>query len=160
MGFRWIKEQVHCMDTKGLVPISQTQTLAHRCTHTPSYERFKLSVQRGGHWGLWFWPFFASVFRSFKFWSLVLRFSTAPRFAVISPYRTQYMVCRCCSRFFGGFITHTLHAALQCYTDIIVLVFNNFGHHFAVFGALCCGFVVFAIPQCPPLQNIGLIVQA
>ena len=60
------------------------------------------------------------------------------------------MVYRCCSRFFGSFITRTLHAALQGYTDITVLVFNDFGHGFADFGTFCCGFADFATPQCPP----------
>ena len=78
-----------------------------------------------------------------------MRFSTAPQFAVISPYRTQFMVCRCCSRFFGNFITHTLHAALKRYTDIAVSVFNDFGHGFAVFGAFCCGFAVLLSPNVP-----------
>ena len=55
--------------------------------------------------------------------------------------------------FFGSFITHTLHAAQQCYTDIVVSVFNNFGYGFAVFGAFCCGLAVFATPQCPPLHG-------
>ena len=73
------------------------------------------------------------------------------RFAVVSPYCRQFMVCRCCSWFFGSFITRTLHAALQCYTNIAVSVFNNFGRGFAVFGAFCCGFVVLlSSPQCPP----------
>ena len=69
---------------------------------------------------------------------------------VVSPYRRQFMVCRCCSRFFGSFITHTLHEPLECYTDIVVSVFNDFGHGFAVFGAFCRGFAVFATPQWPP----------
>ena len=99
---------------------------------------------------LQFWPFFTSVFQSFRFWSLVLRFSTALRFAVVSPFCRRFRVCRCCSKFFGSFITHTLHAALECYTDIAVSVFNGFGHWFAVFGAFCCGFAVFATLQCPP----------
>ena len=59
------------------------------------------------------------------------------------------MVYKCCSRFFGSFITHTLYASLECYADIVASVFNNFGHGFAVFGAFCCGFAVFATPQCP-----------
>ena len=38
---------------------------------------------------------------------------------------------------------------LECM--IAVLVFNDFGHGFAVFGTFCCGFAVFATPKCPPL---------
>ena len=104
----------------------------------------------GGHWGWRFWPFFASVFRSYRFLSSVLRFSTALGFVVVSLYRSPFTVCRCCSRFFGSFITHTLYAALERYTDIVVLVFNDFGHGFAVFGNFCCSFAVFTTPQCPP----------
>ena len=59
-----------------------------------------------------------------------LGFSTATQFAVISPYCRRFTVCRCCSQFFGDFITHTLHAALQHYTDIAVSVFKDFGHGF------------------------------
>ena len=44
--------------------------------------------------------------------------------------------------------------ALQCYTDITVLVLNDFGHGFAVFGAFCCGFAVFATPSAP-LKHVG-----
>ena len=69
---------------------------------------------------------------------------------VVSPFCRRFMVCRCCSRFFGSFITHTLDAALLRYTDIAVSVFNDFGQGFAVFGTFCCGFAVFATPQCPP----------
>ena len=98
-----------------------------------------------------FWPFFTSVFLSFSFWSLVLWFSKAPWFTVVSPYRRWFMVCRCCSWFFGSFITLTLHAPLEHYTDIAVSVFSDFGHGFAVFGAFCCGFVVFASPLETPL---------
>ena len=32
-------------------------------------------------------------------------------------------------------LSHTLHAALERYIDIAALVFNYFGHSFAVFGA-------------------------
>ena len=102
----------------------------------------------GGHWGsrfcgfVPFWPRFFGV----------LDFEA--RFAGFSPYRRRFTVCRCCSRFFDSFITHTLHAALQRYTDITVSVFNDFGHGFAVFGGFCCGFAVFATPQCPPLRII------
>ena len=45
--------------------------------------QFKIIVG-GGHLGLRFWPFFASVFRSFRFGSSVFRFSTALRFVVVS----------------------------------------------------------------------------
>ena len=98
-----------------------------------------------------FWPFFGSVFQSFRFRSLVLRFSTPPQFAVVSPYHRWFMVCRFCSRFFDSFktVTHTLHAALEGYTDIAVSIFNNFGHDFAGFGTVCCSFAVFATPIAP-----------
>ena len=70
---------------------------------------------------------------------------------VVSPFHRWFTLCRCCSRFFSSFITHTLHAApaLERYTDIAVSVFNDFGHSFVVFGAFCCDFAVFATPQCP-----------
>ena len=69
------------------------------------------------------------------------------------------MVCRCCSWFFDSFITHTLHAALQRYIDTVVLVCNDFGHSFAVFGTFCCGFAIFAtlnVPLHVP-RNIAVI---
>ena len=80
--------------------------------------KLRIISTRGGHWGLRFWPFFTSVFRSFRFWSPVLQFSTTLRFAVVSPFCRRFTVFRCCSQFFGSFIAHTLHAALEHYTDI------------------------------------------
>ena len=72
-------------------------------------------------------------------------------FSAFYILKLSFAVCRCCSRFFSSFITHTLHAApaLERYTDIAVSVFNDFGHSFVVFGAFCCDFAVFATPQCP-----------
>ena len=77
---------------------------------------------------------------------------------VVSLYRSPFTVCRCCSRFFGSFITHTLYAALERYTDIVVLVFNDFGHGFAVFGDFCCSFEVFTTPHAPLLTVAWFIL--
>ena len=107
---------------------------------------------RRGALGFTVLALFASVFRSFRFRSLVLRFSTALWFAVVNPYHRRFMVCRCSSQFFGGFITCTLRAALQRYTDIMVSVFNNFGHGFVVFGAFCYSF---CYPPMPPSFSYG-----
>ena len=41
---------------------------------------------------------------------------------------------------FSSFVTHILHAVLQCNTATVVLVFTNFGHGFAVWGVFSCGF--------------------
>ena len=43
---------------------------------------------------------------------------------------------------------------------IAVLVFNNFGHGFAIFGAFCCGFAVFVTPQCPSQRGLGPAIQS
>ena len=125
---------------------------------SPTSETELVSLMKGtlGFVVLRFCPFFASVFRSFR--SSVLWFSTAPQFAVFNPYHRRFTVCRC-SWFFGSFITHTLHAALQRYTDITVSVFNYFGHGFLVFGAFCCGFSVFATLTMPPSLILDLVVQ-
>ena len=104
-----------------------------------------------GHWGSQFCglgpflpQFFGVLDLEARFWGF---YSTAV--CSFSPYRRWFTVCRCCSRFFGSFVTHTLHAALEHYTDIVVSIFNDFEHGFVDFGAFCCSFVVSAPPQCP-----------
>ena len=93
-----------------------------------------------------FWPFFALVFWSFRFWSSVLWFSTAPRFVFVSPYHRWFMVCRCCSWFFSSFITHTLHAAQH----------RHYGFGFQWFWTRFCGFWCILLLFCsfcyPPMS--------
>ena len=97
---------------------------------------------------LQFWPFFASVFRSYRFWSSVLQFSTALQFVVVSLYHRQFTVCTCCSQFFGSIITHTLHAALA------VSVFNNFGLvRFCIFWRILLQFCDLCYPPMPPSRS-------
>ena len=172
-------EKNSCEDwitTNILVYVHHKPHLIHLATICPekwwcSTTRFTNYNFRNGIWGqfsrrgvlgfavLRFWPFFASISWSFRFWSSVLPSSTALQFAVGSPYRRRFTVYRCCSWLFGSFITHTLHTALQCYTDTVVLVFNDFGPGFAVLGAFCCGFVVFCylLPSPPPPPNVPLL---
>ena len=114
----------------------------------------------GGHLGSRFCGFGPFLHRLFGVLDFEARFCgflqhRGLRFLIPILYNTyrRFTVCRCCSRCFGSFITHTLHVALQRYTHITVSVFNDFGHGFSVLGAFCCGFSLFATPQCPPSQS-------
>ena len=111
---------------------------------------------RGGYWGsrfCGFGPFFPQFFGGLDFETQFCGFLQHCGLRLLVVIVGGLRFADVVHGFFGSFITRTLHAALQCYTDIVVSVFNNnyFGRGFAVFGAFCCGFAVFAIPpQCPP----------
>ena len=102
-----------------------------------------------------FWPFFASVFFEARFCGFPQHHGLRLLVLIVGGLWFADVV----HSFFGSFITHTLLAALQCYTDIAVSVFNDFGHGFAGFGTFCCGFAVFATPQCPPLSGFEKLMQ-
>ena len=97
---------------------------------------------------LQFWPFLPRFFGVLNFEARFCSFLQhhGLRLLVLIIYGLQI----CCSWFFSGFITHTLHAALQHYTDIVVSVLNDFGHGFR----FLVHFVAdFATPQCPPRKG-------